>query len=76
MYITINDVIGEKRIDLAYPIQDKEVAVLIMLNGNVHYWLKEPTKMVLPSGEDVAPTKGVYMDKELNAVMGPENDFR
>ena len=77
MYITINDVTGEKRINLAYPIQDKEVAVLIMLNGNVQYWLKEPTtKMALPSGDDVAPTKGVYTDKELNAIRGPENVLR
>ena len=38
MYITINDVIGEKRIDLSYPIHsNKEVAVIIMLSDNVQY---------------------------------------
>ena len=41
MYITVNDVIGEKRIDLAYPIQRKEAAVVIMLSDNVQYWLNK-----------------------------------
>ena len=47
MYITVNDVIGEKRIDLAYPIQGKEVAVVIMQSENVQYLLKEPVKLLL-----------------------------
>ena len=38
MYITINDVIGEKRIDLSYPIRsNKEAAVIAMLSDNVQY---------------------------------------
>ena len=44
MYITINDIIGEKRIDLSYPISSgtggKEIAVVIMLSDNVQYWLQ------------------------------------
>ena len=40
MYITINDVIGEKRIDLSYPIKGKEIAVVSMLSDNVQYWLQ------------------------------------
>ena len=40
MYITINDVIGKKRIDLSYPIKDKEIAVImgksIVLNKGVY----------------------------------------
>ena len=44
MYITINDIIGEKRIDLSYPIKGKdgpagplsaEIAVVSMLTNNV-----------------------------------------
>ena len=35
IYITITDIIGEKRIDLAYPIQDKEVAVVNVFSDNV-----------------------------------------
>ena len=46
MYITINDVIGEKRIYLSYPIKGKEapeglhsvdIAVVSMLSDNVQY---------------------------------------
>ena len=36
MYITINDIKGEKRIDLSYSIDsDKEIAVIIMLSDNI-----------------------------------------
>ena len=38
MYITINDIKGDKRIDLFYSIDsDKEVAVFIMLSDNIQY---------------------------------------
>ena len=41
MYITINDVIGEKTIYLSYPIKNfdssKEVAVINMLSDNVQF---------------------------------------
>ena len=72
MYITITDVIGEKRIDLAYPIWNKEVAVVIMLSDNVQYWLKEHIKIRLKRGKDVVLPKGAYTDKELNAIIRPE----
>ena len=71
MYITINDV--EKRIDLSYPISSgREIAVITMLSDNVQYLLKESMKIRLKSGEDMALKKGVYMDKELNAIIGLE----
>ena len=41
MYITINNIKGEKRIDLSYSIQSfdsgKEIAVIRMLSDNVKY---------------------------------------
>ena len=41
MYITINNVKGEARIDLSYSIQNfdsgKEVAVIRMLSNNIQY---------------------------------------
>ena len=40
MYITINDIEGEKRIVLSYPIHPiarKEMAVIIMLSDNIQY---------------------------------------
>ena len=73
MYITINNVIGSKRIELSYPISSsKEIAVIIMLSDNVQYLLKESMKIRLKTCEDVALKEGVYTDKELNAIIGPE----
>ena len=41
MYITINNIKGEKKIDLSYSIKnfnsDKEIAVIRMLSDNVKY---------------------------------------
>ena len=35
MYMMINDIVGEKRIDLSYPIKGKDTAVFSMLSGNI-----------------------------------------
>ena len=81
MYITINNIIDEKAIDLSYPISSgkeacrapqAEAAVIIMLSDNVQYLLKESMKIRLKTGEDVALKEGVYTDKELNAIIGLE----
>ena len=72
MYITINDITGEKTIDLSYPIQDKEIVVVIMLNDNVQYWLKGHLKVQLKSGEKITLKEGVYTDKELTLLIGLE----
>ena len=51
MYITIDDVIGEKMIDLSYPIQNfdfsKEVAVVSMLSDNIQYRVTETFNLKL-----------------------------
>ena len=51
MYMTINDVIGEKMIDLSYPIQgfdsSKEVAVVTMFSNNIQYEMTEPFNLKL-----------------------------
>ena len=80
MYIAINNVIGEKRIDLSYPISSGkeapegphsvEAAVVVMLSDNVQYLLKESMKIRLKTGEDVALKEGVYM--ECNNWAGVE----
>ena len=69
MHITINDVIGEERIDLSYPIKGKDIAVVSMLSGNVQYWLKE---VLLKTGKKIVLNKGVYTDRELNSLIGLE----
>ena len=63
MYVTINNIKGEKRIDLSYSIQtfdsDKEIAVIRMLSDNVQYQILKlcavmdpisDTKKMIPSG--------------------------
>ena len=44
----INDVIGEKTIDLSYPIRNfnssKEIAVISMLSENTQYEMTKPLK--------------------------------
>ena len=66
MYITINDIMGEKRIDLLYPIEGKDIAVVSMLSGNVQYWLKVSIEVLLKTGNIFVLNKGAYTDRELN----------
>ena len=70
MYITINDVICEARIDLSYPIKGRDMAVVSMLSNNVQYWLQGHLRVKLKSGKEIALNKGVYTNKELNSLIG------
>ena len=71
MYITINDVICEKRIDLSYPIRsNKKIAVVSMHNNNVQYWLQGPIEVMLKTGKKIVLNKGAYTDKEMAAIIG------
>ena len=72
MYITINDIIGEARIDLTYPIKGKKITVVSMLSDNVQYWLQGSIEVLLKMGKKIVSNKGVYMDKELNSLIGME----
>ena len=73
MYITINDIIGEKRIDLSYPIHPrKEIIVVSMLSDNVQNWLQGSIEVLLKTGKKIVLNKGVYTDKELNTLIGTE----
>ena len=51
MYVTIDDIIGEKTIDLSYPIQNfnssKEVAVISMFSHNIQYKVTETFNLKL-----------------------------
>ena len=46
MYITINDIIGSKTVDLSYPVKGKEIAVVSMHSSNVQYWLQGPIEVL------------------------------
>ena len=72
MYITINDIIGEARIDLSYPIKDKKIAVVSMLSNNAQIWLQRSIEVLLNTGKKIALNKGLYMDKELNVLIATE----
>ena len=74
MYITINDIRGEKRIGLSYSSQNfdsgKEIAVIRMLSDNVKYEIlklhavMDPisnTKKIIPSG--------TYAGRELLSIV-------
>ena len=73
MYITINDIIGEKRIDLSYLIRsNKKIAVVSMLSNNVQYWLQGFIEVLLKTGKKIVLNKRVYTDRELNSLIGLE----
>ena len=80
MYITINDVIGEKTIDLSYSINPtagrgearKEIAVVSMYISNSQILLHRSMEFLLKTGKKIVLNKGVYTDKELNSLIGME----
>ena len=73
MYITINDIKGEKMIDLSYPIHSKkEIAVVSMHISNSQILLHRSIEFLLKTGKKIVLKKGVYMDNELNSLIGIE----
>ena len=73
MYITINDIKGEKTIDLSYPIHSKiEITVVSMHISNSQILLHRSTEFLLKTGKKIVLNKGVYTDKELNSLIGME----
>ena len=80
MYITINDIIGEKAIDLSYPIHStaewgfarKEIAVVSTHISNSQILLHRSIEVLSVTGKKIVLNKGVYTDKELNSLIGTE----
>ena len=74
MYITINNIKGEKRIDLSYSIQnfdsDKEIAVIRMLSDNVKYEILKLCA-VMDSISDAKKTipSGTYASRQLLSML-------
>ena len=73
MYITINDVIGEKTIDLSYSIRNfrfsKEIAVTSMLSENTQYKMTKPLKLKLVDGSEKEILSKTHTSRELNAFV-------
>ena len=64
MYITINDIKGEKMIDLSYPINSrKEIAVVSMHISNSQILLHRSIEVLSITGKKIVLNKGVYTDK-------------
>ena len=73
MYITINDIKGEKTIDLSYAIHSKkEIAVVSMHISNSQISLHRFIEFLPKTGKKIVLNKGVYTDKELNSLIGME----
>ena len=70
----INNIKGEKRIDLSYSIQnfdsDKEIAVIRMLSDNVKYEILK-LRSVMDPISDVKKTipKGTYAGRQLLSIV-------
>ena len=74
MYITINDIKGEKTIDLSYPIQNldssKEVAVVRMLSDNIQYKMTKPLGLKQVDDSEKQILNGSYTKRQLDAIVG------
>ena len=69
----INDVIGEKTIDLSYPIYpEKEIAVVSMFSSNSQILLQKSMEVLLYTGKKIVLNEGVYTNKELDSLTGME----
>ena len=74
MYITINNIKGEKRIDLSYSIQnfdsDKEIPVIRMLSDNVQYLILKLRSVMDPiSDTKKMIPKGAHAGRELISML-------
>ena len=74
MYITINNVKGESRIDLSYSIQnfdsDKKIAVIRMISDNVQYQILKVRSVMDPiSDTEKMVPNGTYASRELISIL-------
>ena len=74
MYIMVNNINGEKRIDLFYSIQnfdsDKEIAVIRMLSDNVKYEILKVCAVMDPiSDTKKMIPEGAYAGRELISML-------
>ena len=69
MYITINDIKGEKRIDLSYSINsNKEIPVIIMLSNNIQYNILKLHSVMDSDSKKLIPS-GTYAGRELLSML-------
>ena len=71
MYITINDINGEKRIDLSYSIHsNKEIAVVSLLSDNIQYNILKLRSVMNPISDTkkLIPSR-TYAGRELLSML-------
>ena len=69
MYITINDIKGEKRIDLSYPIDsNKEIAVVSLFSDNIQYKILKLCSVMDSDSKKLIPS-GTYAGRELLSML-------
>ena len=73
MYIMINDITGQKMIDLSYPIRNfdssKEIAVISKLSENTQYEMTKLLKLKLVHCSEKEVLSKTYMSRELDAFV-------
>ena len=71
MYITINNIKGEKRIDRSYSVHSgKEIAVIRMLSDNLKYEILKLRAVMNPISETKKMiTSGTYAGRELLSML-------
>ena len=71
MYITINNIKSEKRIDLSYSIHsNKEIAVIRMLSDNVKYKILKLGEVMDPiSNTKKTIPSGTYAGRQLLSIV-------
>ena len=69
MYITINNIKGEKRIDLSYSIDSyKEITVIIMLSDNIQYNILKLRSVMDSDSKKLIPSE-TYASRELLSML-------
>ena len=73
IYITINGIKGEKRIDLSYSIQNfdssKKIAVIRMLSDNVQYQIQKLCAVMDPISDTKKFPSRTYAGRELLSML-------
>ena len=71
MHVTINDIKGEKRIDLSYSFDsDKEITVIIMLSDNIQYNILKLRSVMDPiSDRKKMILSGTYASRQLLSML-------
>ena len=78
MYILINNMIGEKTIDLSYSIKNfdfMEITVIAMFSDNIRYKVEKAFTFVPPNspGDKVLVSSRSYAGRELISTLGGVN---